>query len=74
MLLNLRDNRDKLVIKDFLDIDFDMCVQEQSNCFYIRINRSYMLDEEFKDEKSAEERMRNIAQARNNLEYELKNY
>lgn len=27
-----------------------------------------------KDEKSAEERMRSIVQARNNLEYELKNY
>ncbi len=27
-----------------------------------------------KDEKSAEERMRSIAKARNNLEYELKNY
>ncbi len=55
-------------------IYFDMCVQEEGNCFYIKINHSYMLDEEFKDEKSAEERMRSIVQARNNLEYERKNY
>lgn len=55
-------------------IYFDMYVQEEGNYFYIRINHSYMLDEEFKDEKSAEERMRSIAQARNNLECELKNY
>lgn len=55
-------------------IYFDMYVQEEGNYFYIRINHSYMLDEEFKDEKSAEERMRSIARARNNLECELKNY
>ena len=28
MLINLRNNAEKFVVKDILDIDFDMCVWE----------------------------------------------
>ena len=31
MLINLRNNAGKLVVKDILDIDFDMSVEEKNN-------------------------------------------
>lgn len=74
MLITLRDKNRKLVVKDMLDIDFDMSVKEENENFYVMINRKYKLDEEFSNEKAAEDRMLEIARARNNLENELREY
>jgi hypothetical protein len=74
MLINLRDNKQKLVIKDILDIDFDMFVEGGQGGYFVRVNEKYHLDEEFANESDAENRMRFIADARNGLEAELKNY
>lgn len=74
MLINLRDRNNKLIVKDMLDIDFDMMVEEENKQFYVAVNRKYRLDEVFYNEKDAEEKMIGIANTRNNLECELRNY
>ena len=37
MLINLRNNAEKLVVKDILDIDFDMSVEEKNNRYISKI-------------------------------------
>lgn len=74
MLISLRDRDKKLVVKDILDIDFDMSVGRDNNKYYVNVNNKYQLNEEFCNEKDAEASMIKIADARNNLENELKNY
>ena len=39
MLINLRDKKNKLFIKDILDIEFDMCVEEKDNKYYVAVNK-----------------------------------
>ena len=74
MLINLRDKKNKLFIKDILDIEFDMCVEEKDNKYYVAVNKKYRYDMEFENEDDADNQMILIANARNNLEHELKNY
>lgn len=74
MLIKLRDNNNKLVIKDCLDIDFDMSVTTRNGKYKVQINRLYFLDGEFDSEEDAEDSMTNIANARNKLENELREY
>lgn len=74
MLLNLRNSDNKLVVKDMLDIDFDMCVESRAGKYYVAINRQYVLDKVFNKEKEAENEMLAIAQSRNQLEMELRDY
>ena len=73
MLINLRNNAGKLVVKDILDIDFDMSVEEKNNSYIINVNRQYRCSEEYDNEKDAESRMLQIAEMRNDLETELRN-
>ena len=73
MLINLRINAEKLVVKDILDIDFDMSVEEKNNRYIINVNRQYSCAEEYDNEKDAESRMLQIAEMRNDLETELRN-
>lgn len=74
MLISLRDKEKKLVVKDMLDIDFDMSVERDDEQYYVKVNPNYRLDEVFKKEADAEKRMIEIASARNNLETDLINY
>ena len=74
MLIRLRDNKNKLHIKDMLDIDFDMTVKQDGSKYYVQVNRRYRLDETFEKEDDAEERMIFVAECRNQQEEELKNY
>ena len=46
MLINLRNNAEKLVVKDILVIDFDMSVEEKNNRYIINVNRQYRCAEE----------------------------
>ena len=73
MLINLRNNAEKLVVKDILDIDFDMSVEEKNNRYIINVNRQYSCAEEYDNEKDAESRKLQIAEMRNDLETELRN-
>ena len=75
VLIHLRDKENKLVIKDVLDIDFDMSVELIKNGKYcVNINNIYHLDEEFNSQDDAEAEMVHIANVRNDLEAELSNY
>ena len=74
MLISIRDHKGKLMVKDILDIDFDMYVESVNNKFIIRINHQYRLDEEFDSERAAEDRMLQIAGTRNKLEEDLAQY
>ena len=74
MLINLRDKAKKLVVKDILDIDFDMSVEPDGNKYYVKINHIYRLDGEFNELSEAEDHMLSLANARNQLENELRHY
>lgn len=50
MLINLRNREGKLIVKDVLDIDFDMSVEEENNKYVININHQFKLDGEFESE------------------------
>lgn len=74
MLIRLRDENNKLLIKDVFDIDFDMSVEEKNHKYYVVVNSQYHFDGEFSSQLDAEKKMIEIADDRNNLEEELKNY
>lgn len=78
MLINLRDKKGKLVVKDILSIDFDMMVEEKTEGeetkYYVNVNPDYNLDGEFENEDEAEEEMLWWSEARNVLENELRQY
>ena len=79
MLINVRDSENNLKVKDILDLDFDMHVEEdetekERKIYKIIVNPNLTLDEVFYDKTSAEERMLGIADARNELENELRNF
>ena len=74
MLINLRNREGKLIVKDVLDIDFDMSVEEENNKYVININHQFKLDGEFGSEEAAEEWMIHIADSRNKIEAELSQY
>lgn len=74
MLISLRDKDKKLIVKDMLDIDFDMSVEKEDNKYVVMINPLYRLAEEFQEQDEAESRMLSIADERNRLENELRNY
>lgn len=79
MLINVRDSENNLKVKDILDLDFDMHVEEdrtekERKIYKIMVNPNLTLDEVFYDKTSAEERMLGIADARNELENELRNF
>lgn len=74
MLISVRDKNKKLLIKDVLDIDFDMYVAEENNIYYVYVNKLLRLDEQFNDQSTAEEAMIHIADVRNKIEAELRSY
>lgn len=54
-----------------MDIDFDMRVENKNDKYYVAVNKGYCLDEEFRNEQEAENRMLNLAYMRNKLEENL---
>ncbi len=74
MLLNLRNNNDELVIKDVLDINFDMKVKKCVGGYQIKINSKFILDDTFDEKREAEKAMIRLAEARNKLEEELRDF
>ena len=71
MLITLRDNRNKPIAKDILDIDFDMTVEKENGKYYVVVNQNYKYDEAYETEEDAVEQMRHIVNVRNKLEEEL---
>lgn len=71
MLITLRDNRNKPIAKDILDIDFDMTVEKENGKYYVVVNQNYKYDEAYETEEDAVDQMRYIVNVRNKLEEEL---
>lgn len=74
MIIGLRDKDKKLVMKDLLDLNIDMSVENEDGKYYVKINSKYRLNEVFENEESAEKKMLLIASSRNQLEDELRQY
>lgn len=74
MLISLKDKNKKLVVKDILDIDFDMSVEQENDKYFVQVNRQYQLKDVYNTEEEAEEMMLKIADIRNDLENELRNF
>lgn len=74
MLIKLRDSKNKLLVKDYLDIDFDMSVEKEGDKYVVKVNRQYKVDDVFQTEKDAEDAMMTLANNRNQLEDEIRNY
>lgn len=75
MLLKLRCVSDnKLVIKDYLDIDFDMKVTVIDDNYRVMVNDLYLLDETYSNKDAAEKSMIEVAEKRNEIEEELRFY
>jgi len=74
MLLVLENDNGDTVVKDFLDINFDMSISEEKGRFYVCVNRMYKLPESYPSKEKAIEKMLTIADCRNNLEEELRNF
>lgn len=74
MLISLRNNDGKLIVKDYLDLDFDMSIEKEEDKFFVKINSQYKVDDVFQNEKDAEECMRTIVNVRNKLEEDLLQY
>lgn len=73
MNIIMRDKSGKLRSKDILFVDLDMEVEPKDDKYVLRINRNYILDEDFPTEAAAEERLIQLAEARNNIENEYRN-
>lgn len=71
MLINVRDSKGKLFVKDILDFDFDMSVNCDVKGFFVQLNHKYRLDGYYPSEERAEAKMLELACERNNLEDKL---
>lgn len=74
MLIKLKTKKGELKVKDVLDIDFDMSVIESNNKFVVKINKNYLDPEEYPSKKDAEERMMELADMRNAIEAEFRQW
>ena len=68
MLIGLRNKAGDLRVRDILDINIDMRVEQTAEGFLVRMNRQYYLDEKFSTRKNAENAIYNIANIRNEME------
>lgn len=81
MLINIRDAKNNLLVKDILDVDFDMSVRTVQNSaassegeYCVWINGKYRFADLFVTKKAAEDKMLELAAIRNQLEEELRNF
>ena len=74
MILTLRNDSGKLKAKDILDLNMDMSVVQKKGKYYVKINRTYVLDQEYDTEDEAEGALSNLVQTHNDLENELRLY
>ncbi len=75
MLIGVRDDGNKLHMKDVLAMNFDMHVEERKpGTYVVALNKLYDLDESFDSYEDAENEMIRLAGLRNQLESELRDY
>ena len=71
MLITIRDDKNQLLVKDILAIEFDMSVAYDLKGYYVKLNSKYRLEGHYSSKDDAEERMLQIACERNREEKEL---
>lgn len=74
MLLKLKDKQNNVVIKDMLDIDFDMSVEGEGEEYFVNVNKRWRLMDSFRTKDEAIKYMILVADNRNQLENELRNF
>lgn len=79
MLISVRDKKGKLLVKDILNIDYDMFIRECSpdsgdSGYDVWLNKKYRYSDSFLTEDEAEQKMLELAETRNDLEIELRNF
>ena len=76
MMLTVRTKNGKLRVKDILDINFDMYVDrdDTEDGYRVVLNSQYKLPDVYETEEAAEDAMINVAETRNQIELELKDW
>ena len=69
---NIKNN--ELVSLDILDIDMRLSIVGEPDAYKVKVCRDYVLDRSFKTKDEAEEQLKALSLARNNLENELRTY
>ena len=76
MVITLRNKDGKLLVKDILDVDLDMYVDQAESkgkvLYKVVVNSKYPLANTFYTQEEAEDAMLGLATARNDLENELR--
>ena len=74
MMLNVIDKNNEPESKDILDLDLDMSIGEKEGKYIINLNSNYQLYDTFETKEDAKFKMFAIANDRNKLESELREY
>ena len=69
--LVLLNNKDERVVKNLLDVQYDMSVDEEDDYFFIRVNSHHRFDHKFLTRNEAEEYMVRLAEKVNEFERQL---
>lgn len=73
-MLNVTNKNNEPESKDILDLDLDMSIDENNGRYVVKLNSNYKLYETFETKKDATYKMFSIANERNKLESELREY
>ena len=75
MMVDMRNMKNnELVSLDILDIDMQLSIIGEPGAYRVRVCRDYVLDMSFSTKDEAEEHLKALSLARNNLENELRTY
>lgn len=74
MMLNVTNNIGEPESKDILDLDLDMSIGMKDGKYVVNLNKNYKLYDTFLSKEDATFQMFSIANARNKLEEELREY
>lgn len=74
MMLNVTNRNDEPESKDILDLDLDMNIGMKDDRYVVNLNNTYRLYDTFSTKEEAKIQMFSIANARNKLESELREY
>lgn len=75
MMVDMRNiKNNELVSLDILDIDMRLSIVGEPDAYKVKVCRDYVLDRSFKTKDEAEEQLKALSLARNNLENELRTY
>ena len=75
MMVDMRNMKNNgLVSVDILDIDMRLSIVGEPGAYRVKVCRDYVLDMSFSTKNEAEEQLKALSHARNNLENELRTY